>query len=98
MESLLLYDTLLEIFEMLNFIDQMHFTMVCKWSQDFHITDFSKYPGVLTQEVLDRYLYITKLNVDNNPNVVSVKHLTKLQILHACGTCGIDDAGLEEYG
>src|SRR5207237_1072600 len=52
--------------------------------------------GLLTDQILSNYHFIKKLDASNNPTITNVNHMTKLEILHAYGNCGIDDNGISE--
>ena len=63
---------------------------------DFYHID-RKYRRILTNDILRTYPFITKLDADSNVNITNVNHLTRLEILRACGAygaCGIDDQGI----
>lgn len=71
-------------------LSQINLTMVCKFlNKNLQITDLynidPKYQELLTNDILKKYPYITKLKLRWNTSVTDINHLSKLEILDATG-------------
>ena len=55
-----------------------------------------KYLKLLTNHIITHYPQIRSLDVEDNPNITNINHLTQLTKLNASGFCGLDDHGINQ--
>ena len=48
----------------------------------------------LNDEILKNYKHVIKLNAKNNSKITNINHMTKLKVLCAFGSCGINNRGI----
>jgi len=80
------------------FLTQIKLRCVCKMFHkrlEVHIFMGWRYTDLLTDDILQNYPFIKKLNASNNPHITTVNHMSRLEILYAQGNCGIDDKGIQ---
>lgn len=88
----------IEIFYFLKFEDQIIFKKTCRKNNKQKIKDLlyinDNIKKRITQPIIDKYLYLEKLDISSNININKINHLVNLKILKANGTCGIDNDGI----
>ena len=83
----------------LNFNDIINIIKINKKCNRIKIKDFYNIPdkikNKLTNEILNKYNDIEKLDANNNPKITNINHLEKLKTLCAYGDCGINNEGIK---
>ena len=80
------------------FLTQIKLRCVCKMFHkrlEVHIFMGWRYTDLLTDDILRNYPFIKKLYAYDNPRITTVNHMSRLEILHAGCSCGIDDKGIQ---
>src|SRR5208282_5148345 len=97
MDSLVL-DIIHIIHNHLDFISQSDLRSVSKYFMfNFPVTNLSDgilYRQRLTDEILQSYLSVIKLNAEYTHKITNVNSLIHLRVLNAPGNCQIDDNGI----
>lgn len=88
------------IFPFLDLLSQLRLRSVCHKFYGIHITDLYnidiKYKKKLTQQIIDNYPYLEKLDAYDNESIYSVNNFNSLHTLNAGGYCGIDNVGINK--
>jgi len=88
-----------ECFKYLQFYSKHTMRRISQKCRQLKITDLCnidyKYVRKLNDEILQNYTHATKLNANYNEKITDVRQLTKLKLLLACGTTGIDDKSIK---
>ena len=86
------------IFDKLIFHDKHTFKRINKYTKKMKIIDLynidCEYSSYFDDDILMNYIDATKLNAKGNRNITDVNHMTKLKVLRACGSCGINNKGI----
>src|SRR5690606_34121915 len=63
-----------------------------------HYLNEDKFSQKITGKILEqkKYSHLISLNLNRNPQITNVNHMTNLKILGAGGNCGIDNEGISK--
>ena len=85
---------LLKIIEEQNEINHKTFEYIFQTNKYISNEITKLYSTTIKQHLLNKCTSITKLNINNNENIIDVNHLSNLEELNISGNCNVDQKGI----